>query len=68
MTAPTVPIYYESRLAKIELDENEKPHVDPEFEEVTEGEEESHKEKLKSKWAQLEALVGNGEAFGSGCR
>ena len=54
----TVPIYYESRLAKIELDENEKPHVDPEFEEVTEGEEESHKEKLKSKWAQLEALVG----------
>ena len=54
----TVPIYYESRLAKIELDENEKPHVDPEFEEVTEGEEERHKEKLKSKWAQLEALVG----------
>ena len=54
----TVRIYYESRLAKIELDENEKPHVDPEFEEVTEGEEERHKEKLKSKWAQLEALVG----------
>ena len=54
----TVRIYYESRLAKIELDENEKPHVDPEFEEVTEGEEERHKERLKSKWAQLEALVG----------
>ena len=54
----TVRIYYESRLAKIELDENEKPYVDPEFEEVTEGEEETHKEKLKSKWAQLEALVG----------
>ena len=54
----TVPIYYESRLAKIELDENEKPHVDPEFEEVTEGEEERHKERLKSKWAQFEALVG----------
>ena len=54
----TVPIYYESRLAKIELDENEKPHVDPEFEEVTEGEEDRHKERLKSKWAQLEALVG----------
>ena len=54
----TVPIYYESRLAKIELNENEKPHVDPEFEEVTEGEEERHKERLKSKWAQLEALVG----------
>ena len=41
MTAPLFPIYYESRLAKIELDENEKPHVDPEFEEVTEGEEET---------------------------
>ncbi len=54
----TVPIYYESRLAQIELDENEKPHVDPEFEEVTEGEEERHKERLKSNWAQLEALVG----------
>ena len=54
----TVRIYYESRLAKIELDENERPHVDPEFEEVTEGEEERHKERLKSKWAQLEALVG----------
>ena len=54
----TVPIYYESRLAKIELDENEKPNVDPEFEEVTEGEEERHRERLRSKWARLEALVG----------
>ena len=35
----TVPIYYESRLARIELDENEKPHIDPEFEEMTEAEE-----------------------------
>ncbi len=54
----TVPIYYESRLAKIELDEDEKPNVDPEFEEVTEGEEERHRERLRSKWARLEALVG----------
>ena len=37
----TVPIYYESRLAKIELDEEEQPKLDAEFEEVTEGEEES---------------------------
>lgn len=55
----TVPIYYESRLAKLELDESEKPKIDPEFEEATEGEEIEHKEKLKSKWAQLEAIVGS---------
>jgi type I restriction enzyme R subunit len=55
----TVPIYYESRLAKLELDESEKPTIDPEFEEVTEGEEIERKEKLKSKWAQLEAVVGS---------
>jgi type I restriction enzyme R subunit len=54
----TVPIYYESRLAKLELSEKERPSVDPEFEEVTEGEEVERKEKLKSKWAQLEAIVG----------
>ena len=55
----TVPIYYESRLAKLELDEDEKPHIDEEFEEVTEGEEQEAKEKLKTKWAALEALVGS---------
>jgi type I restriction enzyme, R subunit len=54
----TVPIYYESRLAKLELREEEKPNIDPDFEEATEGEELEAKEKLKSKWAQLEALVG----------
>ncbi len=60
----TVPIYYESRLAKIELDENEKPHIDPEFEEVTETEEVTQKERLKTKWAQLEALVGTEKRLG----
>jgi type I restriction enzyme R subunit len=54
----TVPIYYESRLAKLALDESERPNIDPEFEEATEGEEVERKEKLKSKWAQLEAVVG----------
>ena len=54
----TVPIYYESRLAKLALDESEKPTIDPEFEEATEGEEIERKEKLKTKWAQLEAIVG----------
>ena len=55
----TVPIHYESRLAKLVLDENEKPGIDPDFEEVTEGEEIERKEKLKTKWAQLEAIVGS---------
>jgi len=55
----TVPIYYESRLARIELEESEKPHLDAEFEEITEAEEEeSTKQRLRSKWASLEALVG----------
>ena len=42
----TVPIYYESRLARLTLDESERPKID-------------RKEKLKTKWAQLEALVGS---------
>ena len=54
----TVPIYYESRLAKLTLDERERPKIDPGFEEATEGEEVDRKEKLKTKWAQLEAIVG----------
>ena len=54
----TVPIYYESRLARLALDEQERPDIDPDFEEATEGEEIDRKEKLKTKWAQLEAIVG----------
>jgi len=55
----TVRIYYESRLAPIKLREEERPKIDPGFEEVTENEEVYKKEKLKSKWAQLEAVVGS---------
>ena len=54
----TVPIYYESRLAKLTLDERERPRIDPEFEDATEGEEVERREKLKTKWAQMEAVVG----------
>ena len=64
----TVPIYYESRLAEIELDENEKPHIDPEFEEVTESEEVTQKERLKTKWAQLEKLMGTEKTDRTYCR
>ena len=55
----TVRIYYEGRLARIALSEAERPTLDAEFEEVTEGQEVEKKEKLKSKWARLEAMVGS---------
>ncbi len=55
----TVRIYYENRLAKLELKQEERPKIDPEFEDVTEGEEVEKKEKLKSKWVRLEAIVGS---------
>ena len=60
----TVPIYYESRLAKVSLDEEERPTIDAEFEEATEGEEIDRREKLKTKWAQMEALVGSEKRLG----
>ncbi|WP_010583950.1 type I restriction endonuclease subunit R [Schlesneria paludicola] len=55
----TVPIYYESRIAKLSLNEAQLPRIDAEFDEITEGEEESNRDKLKSKWAAIEALVGS---------
>jgi type I restriction enzyme R subunit len=55
----TKPIYYESRIAKLALNAAELPKLDAEFEEITEGEELTKKEKLKTKWAALEALVGD---------
>ncbi len=55
----TVPIYYESRIAKLALKDEQLPKLDPEFEEITEGEEQERKEKLKTKWAALEMLVGD---------
>ncbi|MBP6834298.1 MAG: type I restriction endonuclease subunit R [Deltaproteobacteria bacterium] len=60
----TVPIYYESRLAKLQLREEERPRLDEAFDEVTEGEEQEGKEKLKSKWSALEALVGTERRIG----
>ena len=60
----TVPIYYESRLARLAIEESQRPRIDPDFEEATEGEEISRKERLKTKWAQLEAVVGADERLG----
>ena len=55
----TVPIYYESRLARVELPEDEKPKVDAEIDELTEDEAATEQEKIKRKWATVEALVGS---------
>ncbi|AVR90277.1 type I restriction endonuclease subunit R [Thauera aromatica] len=55
----TVPIYYESRLARIELDEDEKPKIDAEVDALTEDDSEAEQERFKQKWATVEALVGS---------
>ena len=55
----TVRIYYESRLAKVNLDENSRKLVDEEFEEITEDKELTDKQKAKAKWARIEAIVGD---------
>lgn len=55
----TVPIFYESRLARIELPEEEKPKLDAEIAELTEDEAETEQERLKKKWSTVEALVGS---------
>ena len=54
----TVPIYYESRIAKLSLNEEVMPLIDQEFDLITEGEEETRRQQLLNKWAALEALVG----------
>ena len=54
----TVAIYYESRLAKLSLKEDELPHLDEEVDELAEDEEEGTQAKLKSRWAALEKVVG----------
>jgi type I restriction enzyme R subunit len=61
----TVPIYYESRLAKLALEDSEKPNIDPDFEEATEGEEVERREKLRTKWAAQEAIVGAEKRLGT---
>ncbi len=55
----TVRIYYESRLAKVHLKQEDKDKLDAEVEAITEGEESTAKEKAKAKWTQLEAIIGH---------
>ena len=54
----TVKIFYESRIAKLDLPKELKPHLDAEYDEITEYQEETQREQLKSKWSRLEAIVG----------
>ncbi len=54
-----MPIFYESRLAKVQFSENEKVHLDERFEELTETEELTNRQQLRAKWTRLEAIVGN---------
>ena len=54
----TVPIYYEARLIRIKPADAVWDTLDTEFDTITEHEEAASREKLKSKWAALEALVG----------
>jgi type I restriction enzyme R subunit len=56
----TVPIYYESRLAKLDIKQAEIEALNDDVEEVIEDEEDiSIREKTKSQWAALEKLVGS---------
>jgi type I restriction enzyme, R subunit len=55
----TVPIFYESRLAKVHFEETEKVNLDEQFEELTESEELTNRQQLRAKWTRLEAIVGN---------
>ncbi|MCP3775500.1 type I restriction endonuclease subunit R [Paenibacillus sp. MZ04-78.2] len=54
----TVPIYYESRIAKLDISSDSKPQIDTEYESILEGQEETYAESQKRKWARLESIVG----------
>ena len=55
----TVPIYYESRVAKINIEEQKKLQLDKEIDELTEAQELSTSQKLKAKWSSIEAVIGS---------
>jgi type I restriction enzyme, R subunit len=57
----TVPISYEARIAEIDLDPQYRPHIDPDFEDVVEDEEEKVRHRMESRWSRIEAVVGTDE-------
>lgn len=54
----TVPLYYEARVAKIDMDSDVASGLDDEFDEVTEGLEDDAAAAAARKWSRVEALVG----------
>lgn len=54
----TVPIYYESRIAKLDIPQELKPRIDIEYDEIVKEQEEAYIVSQKRKWARLEAIVG----------
>jgi type I restriction enzyme R subunit len=61
----TVAIYFESRLARLSLNEAALPHLDDAVDELAEDEEEGQQARLKSQWAALEKVVGAGPRIAS---
>lgn len=57
----TVPIFYESRLAKVNLDEEGRRLIEEFEKELEQDEELSGNQKAKAKWTKLEAIVGHPE-------
>lgn len=57
----TVRIYYESRLAKVNLDEEGRRLIEEFDKEIEEDEEITEKQKAKAKWSKLEAIIGHPE-------
>jgi type I restriction enzyme R subunit len=57
----TVPIHYEGKIVRLNIDEETKAAIDDTFDEVTEGMEDSEKAKFAGKWSTLEALAGSSE-------
>ncbi len=57
----TVKIYYESRLAKVNLDEEGRRLIEEFDKDLEQDEEITEKQKAKAKWTKLEAIVGNTE-------
>jgi type I restriction enzyme R subunit len=55
----TVKIFYESRLAKVNLDEDGRRLIDEFDKELEQDEEITEKQKAKAKWTKLEAIVGH---------
>jgi type I restriction enzyme R subunit len=55
----TVPIYYEARLAKVELPDEARIRIDEEFARLTQGEEDDVRHRLRDKWTSMEAVIGS---------